>query len=327
MADRVVRSILVLLVGVQVFTEIVWASRATGPDERSAAVWAAFEWMVEQGRRDVVIEEYGSDFMEFFYELATSADDPRLRARAMTEGRAVTMRTIAATRDARNATGAIDLISTASLAPEFDVRSASLDRLSSEASRKFTFRALYSLEPGEDSADAGEICDAIICLHFARRARLLDGEALEWAMSEAEQFVYGDPARMDPDENIDQMNLVTHVVYVLSDYGRLSLAGCSMGFEREYMLRGLPRLVREGEVEMASEFVDSLRILGVGDEEPVVGQAIEWLLDIQNPDGSFGDPEAQDFYVRYHSTWTALNALRRFEFDGTGPRWPTARCP
>lgn len=320
------RTVLVLILMVQLGVDTVSASHPNRVDPRRSAVWAAYTWMVRQSGRQEVVAEYGTDFMEFYYELSTSARDPRLREAARLQGRTATLRYLRIMGPASNPTEALDLISAASLSEEFGIRSPLLARLAHQAGTGFDFEDLYSVHPGVTIEDPDVICDAIICLHFARRADLTDGEALQWAISLARTHVYGDPRQMEPDDVIDQDNLVTHVVYVLSDYGRLSLAGCALTREREYMIAQLPRVVRQGDVELTSEFVDSLRILGVGDEHRAVSAARSWLLTVQNPDGSFGDPGAEDFYDRYHSTWTALNALRDFRFQGRGPRWPGVTC-
>jgi hypothetical protein len=45
---------------------------------------------------------------------------------------------------------------------------------------------------------------------------------------------------------------------------------------------------------------------------------VQYLLTHQNPDGSWGDPEARDVYLRYHPTWNAVAALSDYAWRG-GP--------
>jgi hypothetical protein len=46
------------------------------------------------------------------------------------------------------------------------------------------------------------------------------------------------------------------------------------------------------------------------------GTAMDYLLATQNPDGSWGDVEAEDIYDRYHPTWTAIDGLREYAWRG-----------
>jgi hypothetical protein len=131
-----------LLIAVNLGIDTLASAQSPAADLRSAAVWAAFGWMVEQGRRPEVITKYGSDFMEFHYELATSARDPRLRARALVEGRDVSRRYVAGLHPATSSAEAIDIISAQALVQEFGLRSDGLHELSHSASTAFPFADL-----------------------------------------------------------------------------------------------------------------------------------------------------------------------------------------
>ena len=44
----------------------------------------------------------------------------------------------------------------------------------------------------------------------------------------------------------------------------------------------------------------------------------------QNKDGSWGDVTDKDIYQRYHPTWTAVDGLRDYAFQGEGVSFPEA---
>ena len=51
------------------------------------------------------------------------------------------------------------------------------------------------------------------------------------------------------------------------------------------------------------------------DDDPLVAHTIETILAAQNEDGSWGDPTDEDLYNPYHTTWTAIDAVRDYAFE------------
>ena len=73
------------------------------------------------------------------------------------------------------------------------------------------------------------------------------------------------------------------------------------------------------------EFLDTLMSFGFGHEHPLIRTGTEFLLSVQNPDGSWGDANETDIYKRYHPTWTSVNGLMDYAFPkGEGPSFPAA---
>ena len=60
------------------------------------------------------------------------------------------------------------------------------------------------------------------------------------------------------------------------------------------------------------------------DDKPRWPHLIDWLLDHQYPDGSWGDPKSNDVYDRYHSTWTGVGGLMRYAWRGERVTFPQA---
>lgn len=65
---------------------------------------------------------------------------------------------------------------------------------------------------------------------------------------------------------------------------------------------------------MLVEFMDSLRAFGMSEKEPIFQTAMDYELSNQNRDGSWGDPQGEDLYTRYHATWTVVDGLREYRF-------------
>jgi hypothetical protein len=77
-----------------------------------------------------------------------------------------------------------------------------------------------------------------------------------------------------------------------------------------------------GDPETTGEFLDSLRSFGLTTDHPLIRTGIEYLLSTQNADGSWGCTEEEDIYARYHPTWTAIDGLREYAWQGLGLSFP-----
>ena len=73
---------------------------------------------------------------------------------------------------------------------------------------------------------------------------------------------------------------------------------------------------------MVGEFLDSLKAFGLTNSHPLLRTGMEYLLSQQNPDGSWGDMNAEDIYQRYHPTWTAIDGLREYRWRGVRLSFP-----
>jgi hypothetical protein len=61
---------------------------------------------------------------------------------------------------------------------------------------------------------------------------------------------------------------------------------------------------------------------GVDENHAQIREGRHYLLSQQNPDGSWGDTDAEDIYSRYHPTWTAIDGLRDYRWRGAGLSFP-----
>jgi hypothetical protein len=117
------------------------------------------------------------------------------------------------------------------------------------------------------------------------------------------------------------MYAVTHVVYTLNDYSFYTVSPRWLPDEFTFLKRNLTRTLAMNDSETLGEFLDTLKSFGLGEEHPLILKGVNYLVTHQNPDGSWGDPEAEDIYQRYHPTWTAIDGLREYAWHGESPRF------
>ena len=128
---------------------------------------------------------------------------------------------------------------------------------------------------------------------------------------------YPSPSGESNSDGIDEVfYAITHLIYTLNEYGRYRLPASRFLPETEYLQSSMRRAIRVADIEMLAECVDSLRSLGVKTKGRATASAIEYLLTCQNKDGSWGDSSNNDIYYQFHTTWTAIDALRDNRFQG-----------
>jgi hypothetical protein len=109
---------------------------------------------------------------------------------------------------------------------------------------------------------------------------------------------------------------ITHVVYTMNDYSQYRLSPSRLPDEFAYLKANLKEPIAMRDPETLGEFLDTLKSFGLKDSDPLIRSGVEYLLATQNPDGSWGDMKADDIYLRYHPTWTAIDGLRDYKWKG-----------
>ena len=120
----------------------------------------------------------------------------------------------------------------------------------------------------------------------------------------------------DDPEFYDTVYFVTHVIYTLNAYGRYRLSPRWLPQEFDFLKTHLLTAISRDDPEMVGEFVDSLKAFGLENTHPLIRKGITYLVSKQHNDGSWGDLKFTDAYVRYHSTWTAVDGLRGYAWHG-----------
>jgi len=160
-------------------------------------------------------------------------------------------------------------------------------------------------------------CDALVLTYTA------DGYGMPLRTSHAAVAQWASAMRPYPPGSgsptfEDVVYAISHLVYTLNDYSRFRLKPEWLPQEFEYLRTHLDRTIEANDPELLGEFLDCLRAFGLTDSDPSVARGVAYLLKNQNADGSWGEVQQTNVHKRYHTTWTAVDALREYqwaEFD------------
>ena len=119
----------------------------------------------------------------------------------------------------------------------------------------------------------------------------------------------------------DIVYFVTHVVYTLNAYGVYKISCRLLPDEFQFLKNYLHEAISRDDPEMVGEFLDSLKAFGLTEKNLIIRTGVDYLLSKQNSDGSWGDYDPDDTYMRYHATWTAIDGLRDYAWR-TGLSFP-----
>jgi hypothetical protein len=132
----------------------------------------------------------------------------------------------------------------------------------------------------------------------------------------------------------DLVYVVTHYFLTLTGYtGQRLPNAASFAPEKEFLLRNLPYVVEYmQDPDMTGEMVDSLFMLGVGYENPIIRRAVESILKRQAKSGQWEShvhptlaDEAKTEIEWFHDTVASLLALRDVRFEKVYPQLPFPR--
>ena len=128
------------------------------------------------------------------------------------------------------------------------------------------------------------------------------------------------PYPVGADEDIelvrDAVYAVTHVVYTLNDYGTYRLRPGWLPQEFAFLKANVAAACERKDPELLGELLDSLKAFGLRDSHPLIIRGTKYLLEEQNEDGSWGDPDEDSIRRRCHTTWTAIDGLRGYAWRG-----------
>lgn len=131
-------------------------------------------------------------------------------------------------------------------------------------------------------------------------------------------FMHPYPPRA-ADRYYDAVYAATHLVYTYNGYNQNRIAPHCFPQEFGFLNRHLTQAIADADPETLGECLDTLQAFGVTWSDRRIRHAVELLLATQNSDGSWGNPRSPDTYVRYHSTWTALNGIQSFRWTDVLP--------
>jgi hypothetical protein len=295
---------------------------------------------------------YGHDFLFCFYCIASTSRDTRLRrtAREMGAERGRLWRAEHAEVPAEpGADDIVHLVFGGDAAERFGLKGAALKEQIREAAARFGARDYFWFDPltegppgdvpetsgcGGDNPRGRERCregrrrlaslgrygvmnDALIRTYIGERYGVTLGapyaEVFKW-LPTLRPYRGREGGRNE--EFYWTVYAVTHVVYTLNDYGARRLSPHWLPDEYDFLTENLEEAAALKDAEMMGEFLDTLKAFGLADDHPLIRRGTEFVLAEQHPDGSWGNPEAEDIYLRYHPTFTAVNGLRDYAWRG-----------
>ena len=295
-----------------------------------------------------------------FFSINKSAGDPAVTALAWRYGNALARRwhrSYAALPADADADSVAELTMALDAAEGLGVSDAALRGQLTAAVRRFSARAFLGFDPRrgsppqvvvslthEDACMAAGIpipadparCptlrrtlpdynlwyDALITTYFGDRFGVAHGASFAQLMRWRSGLQpYPDRRQLGEDAFYDLVYLITHLVYTHNGYGQRPSDPVAMAPELAYLRGSFQQVIDDDDPETYAEYVDTLRSFGLSaTDEPRIGWAMARLMALQNPDGSWGDPGERDVYSRYHSTWTAVDALREYRWERREPR-------
>jgi len=284
------------------------------------AMLAGLEWMIH----DALGGDSGklSDYLQVFYILRESAASRALRSlgRVMSNRISLRYKKIVKVPGGVNSPGklydaAAGLFLIKALGRRHDGLRRALTRLFAEVTRK---KQIPGIGKGWQNR-ANAVLDCLVDLYFVHELGLPCPVPFKEVVARALKWNFKDMSELNNEEFDIQTYLVTHIIYVLSDFNLYKLDSDMLLPEESYLKRHLDYYLSIRDVETVGEFGDCFKILGRSYETPQVRKIVRSLLEWQNEDGSWGDVDESDSYVRYHSTWTGFNGLLEFEFQKKGP--------
>jgi hypothetical protein len=334
----------------------LWPGARHTRAQRNRAIRRGLRFIYRVARMRGHFETYGDDFLWCFYSLSNAAADPWLRRTAWQMGRE---RARQWRRDNPRVPSDADADTVAALvsgsysADLFGVRDDAMKAALASAAHRFSALDFLRFDPAtgvipdnvpdscegharenstsDDCDDPGKIMspyelllDALVTTYTGDHY----GVRLGASLAEVTALV----PRMRPyriDENakagfIDVAYAITHIVYVLNDYGKYRLRPDWLPQEYAFLRSHLRRSIEDDDAETTGEFLDSLKAFGMTERDPLIQEGMAFVLGRQNADGSWGERDDEDPYTPYHSTWTAINGLMDYAWAGEGASFPAA---
>ena len=341
----------------------LWEGARYTHADKARAIRRGLDFVYRTAKDEKNYAEYGSDYLWCFYTIAATASDPDLKAQAgkMARERARAWRRIhPRVPNDVDAEDVADMVFGALAADAMGPRDERLKRDLAQAARQFTPREFLKFDPATEPipTEVPEACnwcrnnntgssvrcrkcmsesgprmdpydvltDAVIAAYSGERYGVLLGarlaDVLKWVPS-MRPYPKFEQATRDQYESVAYA--ITHIVYALNDYTFSKLKPEWLPDEYEFLLAHLEQNIATNDAETMGEFLDTLMSFGLTTAHPLIRKGVEYLLSVQNPDGSWGDVADPDIYKRYHPTWTSVNGLMDYAFPkGEAPSFPAA---
>jgi len=334
----------------------LWPGAHHTSEQRDRAIRRGLRFIEKIARTRRHFEKYGEDFLWLFYTMGTNTADPWLKRAALEIGRERARQwrhdnpRVPSDADADTVAA---LVSGSYTADCLGVRDDTIKEPLVEAARRFSAVDFLRFDPAtgaipdnlrdtdddddseESTSKAGEagrimsryevLLDALVTTYTGDHYGVRLGASLPEVAALVPRMR---PYRVDEAANADFIDVsyaITHIVYVLNDYGRYRLRPEWLPQEYAFLKNNLRQSIKDNDPETTGEFLDTLKSFGMTREgDPLIREGIAFVLSRQHADGSWGERDRKDPYTPYHSTWTAINGLMDYAWAGEGVSFPEA---
>jgi hypothetical protein len=339
----------------------LWPGARYSAEQRTRAIARGLRFVYATAVQPKNFAEYGDDYLWCFHTISNTAADPALKrtARKMGEERAKAWRRlhprVPVDADANEISSlafgshAADQLGLRDERMEMELRRAAgrfgaADYLSFDPTRELPpadvpdtcvrcdndnprgARRCRNCGAKLEMTDAYEVlCDALIATYTGDRYGVRLGASYpEVAALLPKMRPYRGYEAGKNERFVATAYAVTHVVYTMNDYGTWRLKPEWLPAEHAFLRENLRASIALDDPETTGEFLDTLKAFGTADNDPLIRAGVEFVLATQNKDGSWGDVTDKDVYQRYHPTWTAVDGLRDYAFQGERVSFPKA---
>lgn len=344
-----------------VATNSPWPGFPSADRDRTLAVRRGLAFIYATAAVPKNFAEYGHDYLWCFCEIARTSADPELRRIAGRLGHELARQWRGEHRQVGRAVGAdeiYELVSGSQGADCLGVPDEPVKQAIRQAAGRLNAEEVLGFDPakepppgnipkpcpkcGAESPRGSRICrrcgtglvmwdryavlcDALIVAYTGDRYGMRLGgsfaDVVQWL---PRMLPYPAPNDADDSAYRHAAYAITHVVYAFNDYGWFRLRPEWFPREFEFLRSHFTHSIATEDPELLGEYMDTLKSFGVTQSDPLMAAGIRFLLARQNPDGSWGDMGETDVYNRYHPTWTAIDGLRDYSWQGEGLSIPAA---
>lgn len=338
----------------------LWLGSKYTHEQKSKAIQRGLEFIYSSARKKKNFNDFGHDYLWCFYSISVAALDPKLKELAwkMGQERALLWRMKNPHVPANPGPNTIiELCFGGYCADSFGLRDTNFKKALQVAAATHPAAAYLGFNPTnpiltnlpkscsgckrvspQGSTNCVKcsrplkmkdpyavLCDALITTYSGDRY----GVQLGASYADVVKLIplmrpYREPNGKDDAGFYNIVYAITHIVYTLNDYGLYQLDPAWIPQEFEFLKTHLRQYIEENDPETIGEFLDTLKSLGLTEQDQLIQHGEEFLLSRQNADGSWGDPKDKDNYNRYHSTWTAIGGLLDYDWRGQRVSFPEA---
>lgn len=342
--------------------EPLWPNSQFTELDRQRSLLRGLEFIYSTASNTKHFQADGNDLLWCFYSLSAAAADPELKKRAWKMGQERAREWRRTNDRVPPDIGADEILDMAygSLSAELlDVRDDALKAELKTVARRHTAEEYLQFDPAKEppprdvpqncakcsstnsrgvklckkcgmelrmTSPYDILCNALIATHTASRYGMWIGGSYDDVAQWIPKMRPYPPAEEGRNSRINHeaAYAVTHIVYTLNDYTLYKLRPEWLPREYEYLRTNLKLTMAENDLETLGEFLDTLRSFGMDESDSLMQSGVEFLLQRQNSDGSWGRKQNPDPYASYHTTWTAMNGVMQYEWRGEGTIFPEA---